>query len=69
METQTLKERLAAVESSHQKLSIRRRCELLDLNCNGFYYKPKAESDESLRIMKIKRNWSTNALPGMEPQK
>lgn len=53
MEKRTIKERLAAVETSHQKLSIRKQCKLLDLNRSGFYYKPKAESDENLRIMEI----------------
>lgn len=53
MEKRTIKERLAVIEISHQKLSIRKQCKLLDLNRSGFYYKPKAENDENLRIMEI----------------
>ena len=34
-----------------KKLSMRRQCELLELNRSMIYYQPKDESDENLYVM------------------
>lgn len=36
-----------------KQLSMRRQCELLDLNRSMIYYQPKAESDENLYVMRM----------------
>lgn len=38
--------------SREEKLSVRRQCELLDISRSLFYYLPKGESEENLRIMR-----------------
>ena len=40
------------VEPGHPKLSIRRQCELLDLNRSSYYYEPTSESEENLAVMR-----------------
>ncbi len=35
-----------------EKLSVKRRCELLDLNRGGVYYTPRPVSQEDLRLMR-----------------
>lgn len=40
------------IESGHDKLSIVQQCELLDVNRSSLYYKPVAESEENLAIMR-----------------
>src|SRR5436309_7675044 len=34
-------------------MSVRRQCELLDINRSSFYLEPAAESDENLRLMRL----------------
>jgi putative transposase len=34
-------------------LSVRKQCELLDINRSSVYYKPKGESEENLEIMRL----------------
>jgi putative transposase len=41
------------VEPSHPHLSIRRQCELLDLNRSSYYLPPAVESAENLRLMRL----------------
>jgi putative transposase len=41
------------IELSHCHLSIRRQCELLDINRSSFYLEPAAESEENLRLMRL----------------
>jgi putative transposase len=41
------------VEQSNCHLSIRRQCELLDLNRSSYYLPPAAESEENLRLMRL----------------
>lgn len=36
-----------------KKLSMRRQCELLELNRSTIYYRPKGESDENVYIMRM----------------
>lgn len=36
-----------------EKLSMRRQCELLELNRSTIYHQPKGESDENLYIMRM----------------
>ena len=40
------------IESRNSRLSIRRQCELLDLNRSSFYYEPAKETIENLRLMR-----------------
>ena len=39
--------------SSDSPLSVRKQCELLDINRSSVYYKPLGESEENLEIMRI----------------
>jgi putative transposase len=41
------------VEPDHPQLSIRRQCELLDLNRSSYYLPPAVESEEDLRLMRL----------------
>jgi putative transposase len=40
------------IESSHPQLSIRRQCELLELNRSSYYHEPATETAENLRLMR-----------------
>ena len=40
------------IDSSHSQLSIRRQCELLDLNRSSYYYEPARETIENLKLMR-----------------
>lgn len=40
------------IDKTHKELSIVKQCELLDVCRSGLYYKPVAESDENLEIMR-----------------
>ncbi len=39
--------------AENEKISIRKQCELLDVNRSNVYYEPAVESDENLKIMRI----------------
>jgi putative transposase len=41
------------IEPLNDHLSVRRQCELLDVNRSSFYLEPAAESEESLRLMRL----------------
>jgi putative transposase len=41
------------IEPLNDHLSVRRQCELLDINRSSFYLEPAAESDENLRLMRL----------------
>jgi putative transposase len=41
------------VEPDNPHLSIRRQCELLDLNRSSYYFLPATESEENLRLMRL----------------
>ncbi len=41
------------VDRQHGEISIRRQCELLELNRSGLYYEPLGESEENLRLMRL----------------
>jgi len=41
------------IESSHQKLSVVKQCELLCVSRSGLYYEPVKESKENLAIMRM----------------
>ena len=61
MEVEWLKKKLPAaadlkrplIEPANRHLSIRRQCELLDLNRSSYYLVPATESEESLRLMRL----------------
>jgi putative transposase len=40
------------IEPEHGRLSVRRQCELLDLNRSTWYYEPAAESEVNLALMR-----------------
>jgi putative transposase len=41
------------IEAGHPKLSIRNQCRLLSVPRSSYYYKPKEESEENQKIMKV----------------
>jgi putative transposase len=41
------------IDLKHPSLSIRRQCELLELNRSTYYYQPAGESAENLRLMRL----------------
>jgi putative transposase len=41
------------IELNHPKLSIRRQCDLLDLNRSSFYYQPAGETELNLKLMRL----------------
>jgi putative transposase len=41
------------VEPSHQRISLRRQCQLLGLHRSGLYYEPQAESAWNLELMRL----------------
>jgi putative transposase len=45
-------ERRMMIETEHDKLSIVKQCELLEVSRSGFYYEPMNESEENLTIMR-----------------
>jgi putative transposase len=47
-----LGERRMMIESGHDKLSIVKQCELLEVSRSGFYYEPVNESEENLVILR-----------------
>jgi len=61
MELEWLKKKLPAsidlkrplIEPLNHHLSVRRQCELLDVNRSSFYLQPAAESEENLRLMRL----------------
>ena len=46
-------ERRARVDRSFLNLSIRRQCELLEINRSGLYYRPTGESELNLELMRL----------------
>lgn len=53
MENRTIKERVALVTKNNKDLSVRRQCEILDINRSSLYYQHKGENDENLGIMRL----------------
>lgn len=47
------KERIELIEPESPALSIVKQCDLLEIHRSGFYYKPKGESEENLKLMKL----------------
>jgi putative transposase len=41
------------VEPNHQRISLRRQCQLLGLHRSGLYYEPQAESAWNLELMRL----------------
>jgi putative transposase len=41
------------IELNHPELSIRRQCELLDLNRSSYYYQPASETELNLKLMRL----------------
>jgi putative transposase len=46
-------ERKALVDAEHRSISISRQCELLGLARSSFYYEPRPETEENLRLMQM----------------
>lgn len=51
MENRTVEERKSLVTDCDTQLSIRRQCDLLEVNRSSLYYKPKGENAENLELM------------------
>ena len=41
------------MERGHTEISVRRQCELLDVNRSGLYYEPVSESQKNLTLMRL----------------
>ena len=41
------------IEPNHPDLSIRRQCDLIDLNRASYYYQPAQESELNLKLMRL----------------
>lgn len=41
------------IDKSHSKLSMRKQCDLLCVNRSSLYYRPKGESPDNLKLMRI----------------
>ena len=41
------------IESTHPDISIRRQCELIELNRSTYYYAPAGESEFNLHLMRL----------------
>lgn len=50
---EAIENKRAMIEVGHPDISIRRQCELLDLNRATFYYEPAGESDLNLQLMRL----------------
>ena len=48
-----MKEKRTWIEPNHRKLSIRRQCEVLELNRSSWYREPVGESAENLTLMRL----------------
>jgi len=44
---------LKPLVNNNESVSIRHQCELLDMNRSSYYYVPKGENEENLRIMEL----------------
>jgi putative transposase len=49
----TIEAKRAMIDMHHPEFSIRRQCELLDLNRATYYYVPAQESELNLRLMRL----------------
>jgi len=49
----SVEEKRRSIEPQHRHLSIERQCELLDLPRSSYYYQPRPESEENLRLMRV----------------
>ncbi len=48
-----LKERKSMVDKIDKEMSINKQCEVLSIHKSGLYYKPVAEKEENLKMMKL----------------
>lgn len=48
-----VKERIKLIDQQSAELSIVKQCGLLEVHRSGFYYQPKEESEENLKIMEL----------------
>ena len=49
----TVEGRRWLVEAEHEKISVRRQCELLGICRSGFYYKSVGESAYNIQLMRL----------------
>ena len=49
----TLEVRRGVIDPTNMAISVRRQCELVGLNRSTWYYAPKPESEENLRVMRL----------------
>lgn len=48
-----MKQRQRLLEVGHQKLSIRKQCDLLQVSRGSFYYEPRGEKEDNIQMMKL----------------
>ena len=48
-----MKQRQSLVETAHRHISIRKQCELLEVNRGSFYYEPRGEKPENIQMMEM----------------
>jgi putative transposase len=55
------------IESDNSSISISRQCDLIGLSRTGYYYDPRPESSENLRLMRlIDEKYTTHPFLGVE---
>lgn len=50
---QSVEQKRALIDWSHEQLSVRRQCELLDLARSSLYYSPATETEQNLELMRL----------------
>src|SRR3989304_5242983 len=53
MENRTMNERKELIDHGSKSMSVRRQCDVLQVNRSSLYYKPVGESKENLRLMHL----------------
>jgi putative transposase len=48
-----MKQRQGLLEVGHQKISIRKQCDLLKVSRGSFYYEPRGEKENNIQMMKL----------------
>jgi putative transposase len=49
----SLEQRRSWIDAKHQRLSVRRQCELLGLAAASYYYRPEPEPAENLHYLRL----------------
>lgn len=61
----TVEERRGLIEAEHEKISVRRQCELLGISRSGLYYKARGENGYNLQLMREMGLYAIYPKPGL----